>query len=275
LNLDTYEGKSMRFAVIDAHAHCGLGDSSSPQAFEDYYSTVKGTDILGVVVFPPVIEIYDRYDPAFEDTPEWQARRKKANDYLLTLEGWGLAVFPFFFIWNDFAVEELAPAHRGIKWHRHANEPPYHYQDPRCAAAIAEIRRRNLPICLEEEWSSTLHFVNELAPDLRIIIPHCGLLNGGFERFCSAGIWERPNIFTDTSLVPRHMIMEYVKRYGSARIMFGSDFPFGDPVDECQKILRLELSESDKEALLMANVQALLAPPSGPFHGQPPTDVRM
>ena len=265
----------MRFAAIDAHAHCGRGDTYPPQAFEDYYGAVKGSDILGVVLFPPVLEIYDRYDPAFEDTPEWQERRQRANDYLLTLEGWGLAVFPFFFIWNDFAVEKLAPVHRGIKWHRHANEPPYHYQDPRCEAAIAEIRRRNLLVCLEEEWSVTLQFINELASDLRIIIPHCGLLNGGFERFCSAGIWERPNIFTDTSLVPRDMITEYVKQYGCTRIMFGSDFPFGDPVDECQKILRLELSESEKEAMLMANVQALLAPRAERFHGRPSGDARM
>ena len=255
----------MRFAIIDAHAHCGKGDSDSPQAIEDYYAAVKGSDILGVVAFPPVMEIYDRYDPAFEDTPEWQRRRQQANDYLLTLEGWGLAVFPFFFMWNDFAVEGLAPGHRGIKWHRHANEPLYHYHDPRCKRALELIRRRNLPICLEEEWSHTLHFINDLAPDLRIIIPHCGLLNGGFERFCRAGIWERPNIFTDTSLVSPGIVMEYVKRYGATRIMFGSDFPFGDPVQECQKIIKMELCEADKEALLMGNLQSLLAPVSRPL----------
>lgn len=253
----------MRYAAIDAHAHCGLGDAYPAQAFEDYYESVKGSDILGVVLFPPVSEIYDRYDPAFEDTREWQEHRQRANRYLLTLEGWGLAVFPFFFIWNDFAVEQLMPGHRGIKWHRHAHEPRYHYEDPRCGAAIAEIQRRNLPVVLEEEWALTLNFINMLAPGLRVIIPHCGLLNGGFEKFCAGGIWERPNIYTDTSLVPKHMIMDYVKHYGCARIMFGSDFPFGDPVAECRKILSLELSASEKEALLMANVQALLAVPAG------------
>ena len=259
----------MRFAVIDAHAHCGKGDTYPPQAIEDYYAAVKGSDILGVVVFPPVSEIYDRYDPAFQDTPQWQEQRRKANDYLLTLEGWGLTVFPFFFMWNDFAVEQLTPAHRGIKWHRHGNEPPYHYQDPRCQLALDAIRQRNLPICLEEEWSHTLHFINELAPDLRIIIPHCGLLNGGFERFCRADIWERPNIFTDTSLVSSTVITAYVKRYGCRRIMFGSDFPFGDPVQECQKIVQLDLPEGEKEALLMGNLQSLLTAVTGPRQVRP------
>jgi hypothetical protein len=249
----------MRFAIVDAHAHCGIQDTQPPQAIEDYCAEVKGSDILGVVVFPPVMEIYDRYDPDFEDGPEWQRRRQRANDYLLTLEGWGLAIFPFFFIWNDFAVAQLTDRHRGIKWHRHGDEPRYHYDDPGCQGAIDEIRRRNLPICLEEEWHHTLYFINQLAPDIRIIIPHCGLLNGGFERFCRAGIWERPNVFTDTALAPSQTIAHYVKHYGHTRIMFGSDFPFGDPVSEYQKILKLDLSETEKEALLMGNVQRLLA----------------
>jgi predicted TIM-barrel fold metal-dependent hydrolase len=249
----------MRFAIIDAHAHCGKQDAHPTQAFEDYYTEVNGSDILGVVMFPPVGEIYDRYDPAFEDTSEWQERRQKANRYLLSLEGWGLAVFPFFFIWNDFAVAQLTDGHRGIKWHRHAGEPRYHYEDPKCKAAIEEIRRRNLPICLEEEWDHTLHFINELALDIRIIIPHCGLLNGGFEKFCRAGLWERENVFTDTALAPSSVIAEYVRSYGHTRIMYGSDFPFGDPVREYQKILKLELPEIEKEAILMGNVQALLA----------------
>lgn len=137
----------MRCAVIDAHAHCGRQERYPPQAIEDYYAAVQGSDILGVVVFPPVLEIYDRYDPAFEDSPQWREGRRKANEYLLTLEGYGLAVFPFFFIWNDFAVDQLTPAHRGIKWHRHGDEPRYHYDDPRCQRAIEGIRQRNLPVC--------------------------------------------------------------------------------------------------------------------------------
>jgi hypothetical protein len=69
-------------------------------------------------------------------------------------------VIPYYFIWNDFDLEGLAPEHKGIKWHRHADEPPYHYDDPRCARAIEGIRLRRMPICLEEELGSTLRFVN-------------------------------------------------------------------------------------------------------------------
>ena len=163
-------------AIIDAHAHCGVIDRSFAQSFEDYEQQVAGTGIGGVALFSPVLEIYDRYDFHFTDTPAWRRRRQASNATLLSLKPAGLTVFPYFFIWNDFAVEQLTAAHRGIKWHRHAGEPVYRYDDPRCRAALGEIRRRNLPVVLEEELHNTLHFVRELADGITVIIPHLGLL---------------------------------------------------------------------------------------------------
>jgi uncharacterized protein len=255
----------MPFTVIDSHAHCGIQDRFPPQSLEDYLAEVKGSDISGVAMFAPVMEIYDRNDPDFVDTSEWQQRRRQANSYLLSLgEDGRLEVFPFFFIWNDFAADQLTHQHRGIKWHRHGDEPRYHYEDPRCAEAIDAIRRCNLPVVFEEEWEHTVHFIDELASGVRVIIPHCGLLNGGFERFCRHQMWERPNIYTDTSLVPPHLVSAYVQRYGCDRILFGSDFPFGDPVYEYRKILRLGLSEREKAAILAGNFQNLMSTLSFP-----------
>ncbi|MCK8603392.1 amidohydrolase family protein [Desulfoferrobacter suflitae] len=248
--------------IIDAHAHCGRMDQYPPQDLQDYLQYAGGSGIQGAVMFPPVMEIYNRYDPHFEDDPQWSARRRAANEYLVHLatgQRQKFKVYPFFFIWNDFAVEQLAAEHRGIKWHRHSDEPRYRYDAPRCAAAIEEIRNRRMPVCLEEEWPNTLRFIDQLAPDVRVIIPHCGLLNGGYERFCNAGVWERPNIFADTALAPSHVIADYVRRYGVDRIMFGSDFPFGDPKSELHKILRLDLTEPQKRAILSDNIERLMA----------------
>lgn len=90
-----------------------------------------------------------------------------------------LMVISYFFIWNDFAVDQLKPQHRGIKWHRHSDEPVYHYDDPKCLKAIDEIRRRKMPVVLEEENKNTIRFIKEIAVGVRVIIPHLGLLNGG------------------------------------------------------------------------------------------------
>lgn len=245
--------------IIDAHAHCGRMDKYPPQDLTNYLRCAGGSGIKGAAMFPPVMEIYDRHDPDFEDDPFWLNRRQAANDYLVSLVGQEFKIYPFFFIWNDFAVEQLSAEHRGIKWHRHSDEPRYQYDDPRCKAAIEEISERRMPVCLEEEWRNTLRFIDELAPEVRVIIPHCGLLNGGYDRLRDAAIWERPNIFADTALAPSPVIMDYVTRYGCERIMFGSDFPFGDPRSELDKILQLDLPERHREAILSGNIERLLA----------------
>jgi uncharacterized protein len=249
----------MAFLIIDAHAHCGRLDRYPPQDLRDYLSYSGNSGITGAVMFPPVMEIYDRYDPDFQDDPEWQRKRQEANEYLVNLVGQEFKVFPFFFIWNDFAVEQITAEHRGIKWHRHPEEPPYHYDDPRCSEAIKEIGKRRMPIVLEEEWQKTVYFIDELASEVTVIIPHCGLLNGGYDKFCSSSIWQRPNIYADTALAPASIIADYIKNYGHERIMFGSDFPFGDPRRELHKVLQLSLSDEETEAIIGGNIQRLMA----------------
>jgi len=246
-------------SVIDAHAHCGMIDRSMSQSFEDYARQLAGTDIRGTALFSPVLEIYDRYDFHFSDTPAWWLRREKSNAYLLSLNPVELTVFPYFFIWNDFAVEQLTATHCGIKWHRHAGEPVYCYDDPRCRAALDEIRRRNLPVVLEEEFDNTLRFILEIAEGVRVIIPHLGLLNGGFQSIAETGLWERENVWADTALASEYEIREYLRRYGHSRLLFGSDFPFGSPSAELRKVRSLGLDPEVEAAVLSNNFLRLQA----------------
>lgn len=248
----------MSFKIIDAHAHCGRFDTFPPQDLGDYVSCIGGSGIRGAVMFSPVMEIYDRFDPYFRDTDQWKRRRAESNAYLLSIGTPEFEVFPFFFIWNDFAVRQVTGAHKGIKWHRHPEEPVYNYDDPGCAAAIEEIGKRNMPVCLEEEFANTLNFIKKLAPGLKVIIPHCGMLNGGYHLFRYQGIWEMPNIYADTALAPVGDIRDYISRYGTERLMFGSDFPFGDPSVELRKILRLNLPAGEQEAVIGGNIIRLL-----------------
>lgn len=249
---------AVTFSTVDAHVHCGILDRFPPQGLDDYRAQARGSGIVGAVVFSPVMEIYDRYDPHFSDPPEWQARRRESNTYLLSLESPAFEVFPFFFIWNDFAVEDLTPRHKGIKWHRHADEPTYRYGDPRCARAIEEIRRRRLPVVLEEELYNTERFIRELAMGVRVIIPHMGGLNGGYRSIKRLGLWENPDVYGDTALASPQEVMDYVENYGHERLLFGSDFPFGHPRREMEKVLGLPLSTEVKEAVLQKNVRRLL-----------------
>ncbi len=245
--------------IIDSHAHIGIQDDSFDQSFESYLSYIKDTGIKTVAAFPPVAEIYDRYDFHFQDNDHWINRRTKANQHLLKIGNKELKVIPYFFIWNDFAVDQLAPQHKGIKWHRHTSEPVYQYESIECRQAIEVITNKNMPVVLEEELSNTIRFINELAPKARVIIPHLGGLNGGYNAIVNSDLWENPNVYADTALASAHEIQHYVETYGHERIMFGSDFPFGNPAYELSKVLNLNLGEEVEKAILSENLVQLLS----------------
>lgn len=245
--------------IIDAHVHCGIQEKFPPQSYDDYFSVIRGSGIREAVMFPPVMEIYDRYDPNFTDSAQWKNRRKSANDYLLHIGTTRLTVIPYFFIWNDFAVDQLTPQHKGIKWHRHSDEPVYHYDSPQCRRAVDEIRRRNMPVVLEEEFDNTVRFIEQFAKGVTVIIPHMGMLNGGYGVIKRHGLWARPDVYADTALASVSEITDYINEYGVDRIIFGSDFPFGDPRQELLKIMHLQISQKQKEIICGSNIQRLLA----------------
>jgi hypothetical protein len=251
--------KSEPSQIIDSHAHIGIQDDSFDQSFESYLAYIRDTAITTVAAFPPVAEIYDRYDFHFQDNDKWVNRRTKANQYLLNIGNNELKIIPYFFIWNDFAVNQISYQHKGIKWHRHASEPVYHYDSNKCKQAIEVITKKNMPVVLEEELSNTIKFINDFAPKVRVIIPHLGGLNGGYNGIVNSGLWENPNVYADTALASAHEIQHYIETYGHERIMFGSDFPFGDPAHELTKVLNLNLEKEAKKAILSENLIQLLS----------------
>ncbi len=204
-------------------------------------------------------EIYDRHDFHFQDNSHWIQRRAKANRYLLNIGSTELQVIPYFFIWNDFAIDQITPQHKGIKWHRHPSEPVYNYDSKECRRAIDVITEKNMPIVLEEEFSNTIKFINDYAPDTRVIIPHLGGLNGGYNTIVRTGLWENSNVYTDTALASAYEIQHYIETYGHERIMFGSDFPFGDPAEELKKIVHLNLKKDVEKKVLSENLIQLLS----------------
>jgi predicted TIM-barrel fold metal-dependent hydrolase len=116
-----------------------------------------------------------------------------------------------------------------------------------------------MPVVLEEEFENTIRFINEIAVGVKVIIPHLGLLNGGYDTISKNGIWERPNVYTDTALASQYEITDYINRYGCERMLFGSDFPFGDPKRELSKIQNLQIAEEKKDMILSLNLKRLLA----------------
>ncbi len=244
---------SYRTMIIDSHIHCGKG-----LTYETIIPFLKKADIEGACLFAPVEEVYDRYDLDFQDTQEWQLRRKEANQYLLEIARANQGIFPYLFVWNDFDCDELSLGYKGVKWHRHEGEPVYNYTDKRCQQLIERIVELNLPIVLEESYSNTLNFINNLAYEAIVIIPHLGWLNGGFSVLDASGIWKKETVYADSSLASSYEIKMFLRKYGSDKLLFGSDFPFSLPENELKKILSIDISETDKEKILRGNIIRLL-----------------
>jgi uncharacterized protein len=235
--------------VLDAHAHCGL-----TLPFSDLAKEWETGNISGGVVFSPVEEVYDRHDWRFIDSEEYQKSRRRVHRYLLEIAA-AKQVYPFYFVWNDFSSvpEEFV----GIKWHRHPNEPVYQYKSPQCDAVIEQICERKLPVVLEEEFANTLDFVMRIAERTVVVIPHMGGLNGGYSRLKNIGVFENPKVWVDTSLSSVREIADFAETYGTDRMMFGSDYPFGIPSREKEKVLQV-LSGNDLTAVLSRNLRKLM-----------------
>jgi len=244
------------FQVIDSHLHCGCQNVA--WHWEDLRPVLMSAGIQEAGLIPPVEDIYDRYDPGFIDAPLWQACRRRAHRYLLELSDPGIIIHRYFFVWNDFAWEDLGPEFVAIKWHRHDNEPVYQYDAPRCREFLEVVQSRELPILLEESFNNTLFFIEKLVPaGVPVIIPHLGGLNGGYRALDRAGVWGLPQVHADTALAASREIEDYLGRYGHTRLMFGSDYPFSYPGYELEKVLRLNLPREQAQAVLGDNFRRL------------------
>jgi predicted TIM-barrel fold metal-dependent hydrolase len=248
--------------IIDSHMHCGVQNVNLP--FEMIQERLQEAGIDGACLFAPVEDVYDRYDDRFQDNAAWVRCRQTANRYSLALQQSQPGIFAYYFVWNDFRKEELAKGYRGVKWHRHEDEPVYNYDDPRCEAFLEVLYDLKLPILLEESFENTRYLIRRANGRTPVIIPHLGMLNGGFQALLRAGVWEDETVYADTALASSREIERFIEKYGSGRLLFGSDFPFGSPYRELQKITGLSMSAEDLENVVSGNFLRLV-------DGHPPT----
>ena len=116
---------------------------------------------------------------------------------------------------------------------------------------IEKLRKIGKPIIFEEELSFTERFV-EMADEVPLIIPHLGLLGGNQVDFLQS-FKDNKDIYFDTALASRDMILRFVETVGPDRILFASDVPFGSMWSELSKVTTLPISDEDKEKILYKN----------------------
>jgi len=114
----------------------------------------------------------------------------------------------------------------GIKVH------PFHskiaFDDERVQAYIKLAQKYNLPVVThtadcEETSVRKVYEMAKKYPNVNFVMAHMGLGTDNKEAIELLGML--PNLYGDTTWVPLQTTLEVVKRYGSKKIMFGSDMP--------------------------------------------------
>lgn len=178
----------------------------------------------------------------------------------------------------DEAVAELSTCltagARGVKLH-----PPnqrYEPSDKRLWPMYEEAQRLELPIIAHsgisfgrklDAFASPHAFIPVLEqfPRLTLILAHLG--EGYFKE--SFELAERyPNVLFDCSYavegsleppgIPDDDVAAIFWRLGVERVLFGSDWPWGHPLRDAERIRRLPLGEEEKRLILSGNARRVL-----------------
>ncbi len=118
----------------------------------------------------------------------------------------------------------------------HSGDPRYDYSHPR------KIKR-----------------ILEMFPRLTVIAAHFGgwsLFEEALENLKDTDCYV--DVSSSMMFQSREETMYYISQYGVDRVLFGSDYPLGNPERELQSFLQLKLSDSEREKILYRNATELL-----------------
>jgi hypothetical protein len=254
-------------SIVDAHTHLGLqrflvkpipAEKRSKPAFKDrlenrWEALIDAMDRNGVqqaVSFPyPMAEVDSDL----------------ANGYVF--EAWERypdRIIPFALVGDD-AVQWIARGARGFK--QHFLLEPQRFELETIYPIIAEA---GLPLIAHLETRAIVRGVEAilaLAPTLKVIVAHMGRC----EPNTGLGVVENldalakyPGVFFETSTVrDPDVFRQAVRKVGSERICFGSDFPFNshlnaDPMTtELQFMNSAGLAQRDLEKIMESNILEL------------------
>ena len=233
--------------IFDSHTHWGPSITLGTEVTTDeLLHQAKESGVDRIVAFP---------------FPSTAIKDESINDKVLELGKKNGKFIPYYYIPEDLRPIPKERNFYGGKWHwvRGVQDCSSNYQvldDPHLDPFIEASEAISLPIVFEEELAFTEAFVKR-TKDLKIIIPHLGMLGGNPLDFLQT-FKKKENVFFDTALAGTEAIMRFIEKIGKERILFGSDIPFGTMTRELEKILSLPLGDDEKEWVLSRNLKRLI-----------------
>jgi len=232
--------------IIDSHTHWGPSLTMGTEVTtEEILQQADQSGVQKIVIFPfPSTAIAD----------------ERINGKLLEEAKRTGRFIPYYYIPEDLRPIPPGNGFYGGKWHwmRGVQDCSSNYRvldDPKLGEYIEESEKVGLPIVFEEELAFTEAFVRR-TKDLKVIIPHFGLLGGNPMDFLKA-FKGRENIYFDTALASPETMMTFIEKVGPERVLFGSDIPFGTMKRELEKVLSLPIRDDCRERILSKNIKRL------------------
>ena len=146
---------------------------------------------------------------------------------------------------------------KGVKLH--PDIQGFYADDPRALEIYGMCSDAGLPVCLHAgdrrfDYSNPRRLAGILRvfPRLKLIAAHLGGWSVWDEAAQLLPVY--PNLTVDTSssfhwLAPARAL-EILRAYGSRRVMFGTDYPMWPPQPELGTLMRLELTDEEREDIL-------------------------
>lgn len=160
---------------------------------------------------------------------------------------------------------------KGLKFHPALQR--INADDERIFPVYDLARALNLIVVFHAGWDPTYRDEMQASPEmilrvlrnfpgLRIVAAHMGGLK--MARDVLDNVAGKADLYFDTAYtdepwIDRDMMRDIIRRHGAERVLFGSDFPWHDPIREIKLIKSLDISEEEKRLILGENARRLLA----------------
>ena len=168
----------------------------------------------------------------------------------------------------DNLVEEVEFIHssglRGIKMH--PDTQLFNIDDPRLFPAYERMRELGLPVMFhtgdtryDYSHPRRLRHVLTLFPGLTAIGAHFG----GYSVYEAALDALRDtdcllDVSSSLMFLDPDTAVDYIRKYGAERLVYGSDYPLWDPVVEVERFLSLKLTDAEFEQIAHKTAEDLL-----------------
>jgi len=234
--------------MIDAHVHLGsIPDLKGRKwgNFVDYKKVAKKFRVKKYCVIP--IGLPDNFTK--NTTPD--------NNSVLREVERNKSVIPLYWF-NVFDLpKKIDEKYKAIKFH-----PDIGKVDIDDKRVVDLVKRINLPVFVhtnESKEYSNLGKASDLARKVNVpvIAIHSGSTTSTFFKFDN---YKFPkNIYFETSGIQYSIILQKIyKKFGAERIIFGSDYPFGDPRVSLAMINTLNPSFKERELITELNIKHIL-----------------